>query len=249
MGKIYLKNTEKCMFIIMWGDDHFTGFDTNSLSDNNSVYNNIPRVSTNYSVAQLYSRSNAYYVHRLPCFPQEISDSYSSTWQSQDVLGRSSPLAAYMYTGFRQVSFNLTFHREMVFDNDAYKNIKTMSKSARESKYDHIQEIEDILKALKLACYPLYASNGLVSPTIFFRFGQFTCKGYLESVSYTWKPPIIDNKYMVCDVSIGPIYCSPKSVNEGSASELIRHTSMAPFGNSDDSSESNFEIQGGSTAR
>ena len=111
------------------------------------------------------------------------------------------------------------------------------------------KEIEDILKALKLACYPLYASNGLVSPTIFFRFGQFTCKGYLESVSYTWKPPIIDNKYMVCDVSIGPIYCSPKSVNEGSASELIQHTSMAPFGNSEDSSESNFGIQGGSTAR
>ena len=124
MGKIYLKNTEKCMFIIMWGDDHFTGFDTNSLSDNNSVYNNIPKVSTNYSVEQLYGRNNAYYVHRLPCFPQEISDNYSSTRQSQDVLGRSSPLAAYMYTGFRQVSFSLTFHREMVFDNDAYNALK-----------------------------------------------------------------------------------------------------------------------------
>lgn len=152
-----------------------------------------------------------------------------------------------MYTGFRQVSFSLQLHREMVFDNDAYKNIKDLPKTVKANKYDHINDIEEILNALKLACYPLYASDGLVSPTIFFRFGQFTCKGYLENVSYTWKPPIIDDKYMLCDVSIGPIYCSPKSVNEGSASELLKHKSMSPFGNFDDSSEGTFEQQGGST--
>ena len=233
-------------YVAAW-DDHFSGFDTNSLTDNNSKYNRIPTISTNSTVSQLYQTSNAYYVHRLPCFPQDIQDTYSSTWHAEDVLGRSSPLAAYMYTGFRQVSFSLQLHREMVFDNDAYRNIKDLPKTIKANKYDHINDIEEILNALKLACYPLYASDGLVSPTIFFRFGQFTCKGYLENVSYTWKPPIIDDKYMVCDVSIGPIYCSPKSVNEGSASELLKHKSMSPFGNFDDSSEGTFETQGGST--
>ena len=246
MSKIYIKNTDKCMFIIMWGDDHFIGFDTDSLMYD-TAYSRIPSISRNQTVASLYAQNNAYYAHRLPCFPQEISDSYSSNWQAQDILGRTSPLAAYMSTGFRQVSFNLQFHREMVFDNDEYSKVKRMSQRNRNNNYNHISEIEEILTSLKLACYPMYATDGLVSPTIFFRFGQFTCKGYLESVSYSWKPPIIDDKYMLCDVSIGPIYCSPKSVNEGSADQLAKHRSMSPFGNFDDSTESTFEVQGGST--
>lgn len=248
MSKIYTKNTEKCMFIIMWGSDHFAGFDTDSLV-NNTMFSKIPTVSINQNVASLYASTNAFYAHRLPCFPQEINDSYSSNWQAQDILGRSSPLAAYMSTGFRQVSFSLQFHRELVFDNEEYNKVKRMSQNNRNITNIHISEIEEILNALKLACYPMYASNGLVSPVIYFRFGQFTCKGYLESVSYSWKPPIIDDKYMVCDVNIGPINCSPKSVNEGSADQLIKHTSMAPFGNSDSSSDTNFEMQGGTTSR
>lgn len=122
-----------------------------------------------------------------------------------------------------------------------------MSKSNRNSSYTPIEEIEEILKALKLACYPIYANNGLVSPVIFFRFGQFTCKGYMESVSYSWEPPIIDDKFMVCKVSIGPINCSPKSVLSGSANILIRDGySMNPFGNSNDSSGSTaWTPQGG----
>lgn len=226
-------------------DDHFAGFDTNSLVTNTS-YNRIPSVSNKQSVASLYAQTNAYYAHRLPCFPESIDDSYTSSWQSQDIIGRSSPLAAYMSTGFRQVSFNLQFHRELVFDNDRYNQVKSMSQRNRNGQYSHISEIEEILTALKLACYPMYATDGLVSPTIYFRFGQFTCKGYLENVSYNWKLPIIDDKYMVCDVNIGPIYCSPKSVNEGSADQLIKHRSMSPFGNFDDSTESTFEQQGGS---
>lgn len=155
-------------------------------------------------------------------------------------------MAAYSNTGFRTVSFDLQLHRELVFDEDKYRaNVKGKSQTVRNSQYTHIAEIEEILTALKLACYPLYANNGLVSPTIYFRFGQWTCKGYLESVSYTWKPPIIDDKFMVCDVSIGPINCSPKSVLAGSANYLMKNPSMNPFGNSDDSGETTLVPQGG----
>lgn len=123
-------------------------------------------------------------------------------------------------------------------------NGKITNQTARDSQYSHIRDIEEILIMLKTACYPIYATNGLVSPTIFFRFGQFACKGFLENISYTWKPPLIDDKYMVCDVSIGPIQCSPKSVIEGSASRLQSQVSMNPFGNSNDKGV-NFIQQGG----
>lgn len=214
-------------------------------------------------VQTLHDRTRTFYYHRLPVFPESISDSYTSNWSTQDVLGRTSPLAAYNSTGFRSVSFDLQFHRELVFDKSYYDS-KTKSSNGqaeyfgargngtwgvknqtkRNKEYTHIQDIEEILRALKLACYPVYATNGLVSPTIFFRFGQFACKGFLENISYTWKPPIIDDKYMVCDVSIGPIQCSPKDVLEGSANKLLGQESMNPFGNSNDTS-SNFIQQGG----
>ena len=159
-------------------------------------------------------------------------------------------MAAYNSTGFRVVNFTLDLHRELVFDEGAYnayvKPLKT-GNPERNKQFVHIKEIEQILKMLKLACYPIYASNGLVTPTIFFRFGQWTCKGYLENVTYEWKPPIIDDKYMVCSVSIGPINCSPKSVLEGSANYLQQEnlTSLNPFGNSNDRSETALTQQGG----
>ena len=53
----------------------------------------------------------------------------------------------------------------------------------------------------------------------------------MESVSYTWKKPIIDNKYMVCDVNIGPIHCYPKSILAGSAPNVYKETSLDPYGN------------------
>ena len=213
---------------------------------NQYQFNNIPSGAELQSVASLYSSSNAVYAHRLPTFPENISDGFTANWQTQDILGRTSPMAAYSSTGFRTVSFDLQLHRELVFDNTNYNNyVRGKSQATKNSNYSHILEIEEILTALKLACYPLYANNGLVSPTIYFRFGQWTCKGFLESISYNWKPPIIDDKFMLCDVSIGPIQCSPKSVLAGSANYLMKNRSMNPFGNSDDRGETSLVQQGG----
>lgn len=241
----YIPHTENNMFIIMWGNDHY---DTNGKMNlvNNSTFDMLSGISNNSSVSSLFGTGTTYYAHRLPTWPESIQDGYSASWAQQDVLGRTSPLASYNSTGFRTVSFNLQFHREMVFDDGAYQTVKNMSTVNKNKATMHISEIEEILTALKLACYPVYASNGLLSPTIFFRFGQFSCKGYLESVSFEWKPPIIDDKYMLCDVSIGPINCSPKSVSEGSANKLLTGgSSMDPFGNSNDSGSLGFIQQGG----
>ncbi len=213
---------------------------------NNSEFDKLSSISNKSSVSALFGTGTTYYAHRLPTWPESIQDTYSASWAQEQVLGRTSPLASYNNTGFRQVSFSLQFHRELVFDEGAYRTVKTMSKVNKNSSTMHIQEIEEILTALKLACYPVYASNGLLSPTIFFRFGQFSCKGYLENVSFTWKPPIIDDKFMMCEVSIGPIFCSPKSVAEGSANMLLTGgSSMDPFGNSNDAGSLGFIQQGG----
>lgn len=230
------------MYNVAVGDHYSTSYNVGS---GESYYDKLSGVSNNSSVATLFDQTTGYYAHRLPVFPESISDSYSANWAQQEVIGRTSPLFSYNSTGFRVVSFDLTFHRELVFDDDNYKVFKQLNdKEKRANSYTPIEEIEEILKALKLACYPIYASNGLVSPVIFFRFGQFTCKGYMESVSYSWEPPIIDDKFMVCKVSIGPINCSPKSVIEGSANKLMSGKSMNPFGNNNDSDDG-FIQQGG----
>lgn len=245
MARKQTSHTENCLFVIMWGGDHYST--SYNVGSGESSYDKLTNVSNNSSVSALFAQTTGYYAHRLPVFPENISDGYSANWAQQEVIGRTSPLFSYTSTGFRTVSFDLTFHRELVFDNEKYQSFKGLSKSKRNSSYTPIEEIEEILNALKLACYPIYASNGLVSPVIFFRFGQFTCKGYMESVSYSWEPPIIDDKFMVCKVSIGPINCSPKSVLSGSANILMKDGySMNPFGNSNDSSGSTaWTPQGG----
>lgn len=221
--------------IVMWGDDHFRNTvgsgDVEASTKLKSVTSNFQNnTDGNYSLASSFLTTHT--IIRLPLYPDEISDSISASWQTQDILGRSAPVSSYMSTNFREVSFNFTLHRELLFNCNSYlKNVKGRDRNIRGKNYSHINTTEEILSIMRLACYPVYVSNGLMSPVVCFRFGEFFCKGYMESVSYTWKKPIIDNKYMVCDVSIGPIHCYPKSILAGSAPNVYKEPSLDPYGN------------------
>lgn len=219
--------------VVMWGNDHWSG--TNGGVESSSTLKNVTdtfKNNTNGTGTLAGSFLTTHTIIRLPLYPDEISDSISASWQSQNILGRTSPVTSYMSTNYREVSFGFTLHRELLFNCDSYlKNIKNKDRITRGRNYSHINTTEEILSILRLACYPVYVSNGLMSPTVCFRFGEFFCKGFMESVSYTWKKPIIDNKYMVCDVNIGPIHCYPKSILAGSAPNVYKETSLDPYGN------------------
>lgn len=228
----YKVNDAYC--IVMWGDDHFStsvgDTEKNTVTKDVGWFSETRSDSGNRSLANSFATTRT--IIRLPLYPDEISDSISASWQSQDILGRSSPVTSYMSTNYREVSFGFELHRELLFNCDNYlKNVKNKGRNARNKNYTHIATTEEILSILRLACYPVYLKNGLMSPVVVFRFGEFFCKGFMESVSYTWKKPIIDNKYMLCDISIGPIHCYPKSILAGSAPNVYKESSLDPYGN------------------
>lgn len=137
----------------------------------------------------------------LPSYPDDISDSTSSNWSDENIIGRSSPMSAYTGTGYRGVSFSFLLHREM--DGD----------------------IEAGLKAIRSSLYPSYLSAGLNPPITVFRFGDFYVKGIVRSVQYVWQKPIIRSEYQVCNVSVS-IDTTPSKVM--SATDLGR--SLNPMG-------------------
>ena len=142
----------------------------------------------------------------IPVYPDEIQDSLSASWSNSPIVGRSSPLAAYIGTNFRSVSFTLELHRELLKNNG----------------------IEDIIQLLDKSVYPKYTSQGLIPPITIFRFGKFYAKGFVNSVNRTWKKPLdADGKYLYTPISID-MNCFPNSVI--GADDL--GTSMNPFNNS-----------------
>lgn len=150
------------------------------------------RVDNCYYILQ-YSEGS-YYNINLPVYPDEISDNFSASWSTQQIVGRSSPISAYTGTDFRRVSFSVDLHRELLSESG-----------------NPTGKMETLLRTLEKSVYPEYLSQGLMPPVATFRFGDFYARGYVESVSFTWKKPIINNQYMVAATSIS-MACYPKSV-------------------------------------
>lgn len=121
----------------------------------------------------------------LPIYPESISDTQGADWTSQSIVGRSNPIAAYIGTNARSVSFTLSLHRELLG-----------------SDYYHMNQMEEILEIFRMAVFPKYCEIGLIPPRTRIVIGELAIDGVLESANYTWKPPIIDKKYMACDVEV-----------------------------------------------
>lgn len=121
-------------------------------------------------------------VFTLPCYPDQISESQSANWSQSQPLGRSSPISTFTGTGYRTFGLNFRLHREMVNGDEEY--------------------IDRILVELRRSVFPFYVEKGLQPPVTTFQFGKFRCKGYVESVSFSWQKPIIDGYYQCCDVSL-----------------------------------------------
>jgi len=114
------------------------------------------------------------------CWPEDVSDNTSATWSDTTIPGRSSPISAYAATGYRSVSFSLTLHREV----------------------DDKPGMDHFIQVLRMGLYPKYVSNGVVPPVTTFIAGEFKVKGILRNLNISWKKPIIDDKYHMCDISV-----------------------------------------------
>lgn len=178
------------------------------------------------------------YLIELPMYPDQVTESIGANWQSQNVLGRSSPLSAYVNTDLKSVSFELTLHRDFLtgsYSIDAEK-LHNIGGNVKKNQYPGFQKqtpggpfdtrtwYVSANKMLQMSCYPQYTDNGLIPPTTYFIFGQMLLKGFVKSYSTTWKKPILNTFYGWNTVSI-QMDCYPDTIM--SARDLILNYSSA----------------------
>ena len=180
--------------------------------------NNIPTKKYNTPLSYFYSSTMNYYVP-IPVIPDSISDSTKADWNSQSILGRATPIAAYNYTGARSISFSFE-----------------MSRDPNEVVYDGIGNQwspNKVLAELRALVYPEYLhgdNGGVVAPLATFVFADFKSHGYVENIGFNWKRPIINdnNEYGFVEVSVSMTEIVSGSVGAGIVSSR-RKTPANPF--------------------
>lgn len=132
----------------------------------------------------------------LPLFPETVSESGSASFQRTAILGRSAPIFTYSSSGPRTISINFILHREMLNELNT-TNDKFMNEIRNE------ETIEELISMLEASVLPKYTNEtkAVNPPIIALRLGKtIYIKGIVEQVSHTYKKPIIDDKYQVCDI-------------------------------------------------
>lgn len=95
----------------------------------------------------------------LPCGPESISDSMSSTFVPMNALGRSAPIYTYSNSGPRTVQIDLHLHRDMVDD----LNIGVSNARLKVGE----DYIDSMIRALQSISVPKYnLSNKAVEPPL-----------------------------------------------------------------------------------
>lgn len=138
----------------------------------------------------------------LPCYAEEISESLSSLWQSQQIVGRTDPIYAYTGNGSMTSSFSFDLHREMT----------DPSGNSYEVPGDYIDSLVALIKS---GCYPRYSAgsttddngntqniSGLTPPRVMWKFGDMCISGIMMSVEVAWKLPIIKKQYSICNIRV-----------------------------------------------
>ena len=135
---------------------------------------------------------------QLPCTPETISDSMSSTFYETSALGRSAPVFTYGKSGPRTVQVSLRFHRDMM---DAL-NAGT-SNVALKLGEDYV---DSLIKALQAIAVPKYnlSNKAVEPPLVAMRLSQEVfIKGVVTSaIGLEYALPILSNgKYAQVSVS------------------------------------------------
>ena len=126
---------------------------------------------------------------RLPCCPETISDSMSSTFGETSALGRSAPVFTYSKSGPRSVQINIKLHRNMMDDiNVGVSNAKIKTGE------DYVDSLIKALQAIALPKYNL-SNKAVEPPLVALRLSnEVFIKGVVNgSIGLEYKLPILEN--------------------------------------------------------
>ncbi len=126
---------------------------------------------------------------RLPCTPETVSDSMSSTFAETSALGRSAPVFTYSKSGPRSVQIGLKLHRDMMNEVNA-------GTSNAELKLGE-DYVDNLIKALQSITVPKYnlSNKSVEPPLVALRLGnEIFIKGVVNgSIGLEYKLPILSN--------------------------------------------------------
>ena len=100
--------------------------------------------------------------------PEELSESYSTSWESTDIRGRSAPYIGYSSNDAKHVQYSITLHDD--FCND----------------------LKGTVKKLKALTYPKYKGSIVIPPLCKVKFGGMVdMVAVVNSVDVSWSGPIL----------------------------------------------------------
>ena len=148
----------------------------------------------------------------LPVFPETLTDSLQSTFDSTSALARSAPVFTYSHSGPRSMTVDLRLHRDLLFEaNDGVSNFGTTDYNITDflkanpevdpkkvvpfNRPDYVDILIKYLEAMALPKYSI-ASEGyksVIPPMIAIRFGnEIFIKGVVNGgVNVQYNKPLI----------------------------------------------------------
>ena len=131
---------------------------------------------------------------QLPGYPNEVSDSMESRFESVTALGRSAPVYTFGSAGPRSIQIKLTFHRDMF--EEMPSNVVPR---------DGEDKAESFIHALQAIAVPKYnlSNKAVEPPLVAVRLGrEVFIKGVVTSaISVTYgKPILVNEKYATLDI-------------------------------------------------
>lgn len=134
----------------------------------------------------------------LPQWPDQISDSLRSTFNSTTALSRSAPVYSYENSGPREIQISVQLHRDMM--DEANEHVKGLLLEDREDYVDWV------IRTLQAVALPNYhgVTKEVEPPMVAVRFGnELFIKGVVNggiTVEYQ-KPLLVNNKYAQVNIS------------------------------------------------
>lgn len=132
---------------------------------------------------------------QLPGYPDEVTDSMSTSFVQNTALGRSAPVYTFSNAGPRTIAITLRFHRDMF--EDMPSNV---------TPRDGEDKAESFIHALQAIAVPKYnlTNKAIEPPLVAIRLGQEVfIKGVVTSgVNVTYgKPILVNEKYATLQIS------------------------------------------------
>lgn len=136
---------------------------------------------------------------KLPSWPDTVSDSMQSNFQSTTALGRTAPVYTFSNSGPREVQIELELHRDIMDDVNT-----GISNSQLGEGEDYV---DNLLRALQSIALPKYnlTNKAVEPPLVALRLGnEIFIKGVVTSgIGVTYAKPILTNgKYAEVKLSI-----------------------------------------------